>query len=335
MKELVVFIGTSKFSDQTHHRKQEVDLYANRFQLPLPSQSEEASIVTGPMHDKVESTILENILVNPAVMLSHDDRPKLISSQDFSELPMHLDVKEAVHECLSASSVQAQSEKIVIGSNDECLSEAKTDFHCVKILANGFNQVHNMRLGQHNMESPPKDQHLPNISDDIFNLSFEHYSSQETGFTTNCDEINQFVNLEMHESVNRCPPEGQTVSQLDANMIDAEENEKSSLAICQTDDDVVLSHVNISNEEPRQPSEKIISEKPELPDMAEHGEKAGSLLNGLVYGSKMPSKGSSNKYASCAGVIKNGSESKTTPVGTIILLYISKRPIFFYASLSR
>jgi len=47
-------------------------------------------------------------------------------------------------ECLSASSVEANSEKAVISFKDECLSASATDpcsgmvdFHCAKIVTNG------------------------------------------------------------------------------------------------------------------------------------------------------------------------------------------------------
>ncbi|MCH96462.1 hypothetical protein A2U01_0017448, partial [Trifolium medium] len=212
--------GTSKFDDHTHHNKDEENLYAKDFQLPLPSQSEEASknrkmSVSDLIHDEAESNALENILANPANMSSHGYRPKLTSSQDFSELPMQLDAKEMVHECLSGPSVQANSEKAVISSKDECLSESMTDpcsvmmdFHCAKTVTNGgLNQVHNTISGQPSSEPPPKDQNLLHINDDISNISFEHHSSNGKGFTIDYDEREQFVNLEEHESVSRCPPE--------------------------------------------------------------------------------------------------------------------------------
>ncbi|XP_058731747.1 uncharacterized protein LOC131603453 [Vicia villosa] len=365
--------GTSKFGDQT----QDVGLYSK--ELPLPSQSEEASIhmqmtVSVPMQDKVDSNAsASNILVNPANMLTHGNLPELASSQDFSELPMQLDANETVQECLSESHVQAHSEKAAISSKDKCLSESKTDpcsvmrdFHCSKIVTNaanhdGPNQVHTTISEQHFSESQPKDQNLPNINDDIFSLPFKHHSSEEQGFTIGYDKSKELVNLEKLESVSSCPPQGQSLSQLDHNMLDVEENETSSHAISKTDDDVVLSCVsiskepiqpsekiisdkpelqdiaeeketnscairkfddavvlscvNISNEEPRPPSQKIISDKPEIPDIAAHGgDTSGSLLNGLVYASKMPSKGSNNKNASSVREIENGSESKTTPV---------------------
>jgi hypothetical protein len=339
MKVLADFTGTSKFGDQTYHNKDGANLYAKEFQLPLPSQSEEASmdrkmLVGDLIHDKVDSNALENNnLVNPANMSSHGYRPTLTSSQDFSELPMQLDEKEMVHECLSGPSVQAHSEKAVISSKDECLSASMTDpcsvmmdFHCAKTVTNGgFNQVHNTISGQHSSEPPPKDQNLLNINDDIPNISFEHHSSNGKGFTINYDEREQFVNMEEHEYVSRCPPKGQSLSQLDPNMLDTKESETSSHPIRKSDDAVVLSHVSISNEKPR----------PELPEIAGHGgDKAGSLLNGVVYGSKVPSKGSNNKNASFSGEIENGSQSKTTQVRTISFKCPKSLHSFYVFSLS-
>ena len=312
---LADFTGTSKFGDHAHHKNEEADLYAKEFQLPLPSQSE-ASInrqmtVSGSIHDKVDLNTWENnISVNPANMSSHGYRPILPSFHDSSELPMQLDAKEMAHECLSAPTVEANSEKAVISSKDECLSESVTDpcsvMVCDKIVTNGG--------------SPPKEQNLLNVNNNSSNLSCENHSSNENGFTIDYDERKQFVSLEKHESVSRSPPEAQTLNQLDPNTLDAEEKETSSHGICKSDDVVVLSHVTVSNEESSSQSEKIISEKTALPDTTTHdGGKAKSLLNGLVNGSKMPSKGSNNKKASFAGEMKNGSESRTTPVRTIIL----------------
>ncbi|GAU48077.1 hypothetical protein TSUD_81370 [Trifolium subterraneum] len=310
--------GTSKFDDQTHHNKDGANLYAKEFQLPLPSQSEEASMnrkmsVCVLIHDGADSNALENnILVNPANMSSHGNRPKLTSTQDFSDLPLQLDAKEMVHECLSGPSVQAHSEKAEISSKDECLSESITDpcsvmmdFHCAKTVTDGgLNQVHNTISRQHSSELP-KDQNLLNINDDIPSISFEHHSSNGKGFTIESNEREQFVNLKEHETVSRCPSEGQNLSQLDPNMPDTKESETSGHAISKSDDAVVLSHVSISNEKPR----------PKFPEIAAHGgDKAGSLLNGLFHGSKMPSKGSNKKSASFSGEIENGSQSKTTQV---------------------
>jgi hypothetical protein len=131
--------------------------------------------------------------------------------------------------------------------------------------------------------------------------------------------------MEEHEYVSRCPPKGQSLSQLDPNMLDTKESETSSHPIRKSDDAVVLSHVSISNEKPR----------PELPEIAGHGgDKAGSLLNGVVYGSKVPSKGSNNKNASFSGEIENGSQSKTTQVRTISFKCPKSLHSFYVFSLS-
>ena len=118
---------------------------------------------------------------------------------------------------------------------------------CDKIVTNGG--------------SPPKEQNLLNVNNNSSNLSFERHSSNEKGFTVDYDERKQSVSLEKHESVSRCPPEGRSLNELDPNVLHAEENETIRNAISQNDDVVVLSHVIISNEEPRSHSEKIISVK--------------------------------------------------------------------------
>jgi len=74
---LADFTCTSKFGDQAHRKNEVADLYAKEFELPLPSQSEEASIniqmfVSPTIHDIVDSNAIENIIsVNPANMSSH------------------------------------------------------------------------------------------------------------------------------------------------------------------------------------------------------------------------------------------------------------------------
>ncbi|TKY59935.1 hypothetical protein E2542_SST17030 [Spatholobus suberectus] len=320
--------GTSKFDHQTHHQEDEADMRAKRFQLPLSSQRKETSIDehttdSSPMHGTVESNTLENyVLVNPSNELSHGNQPKLTPSQDLSELPMQLDAKEMVQEGLSAPSVNEHTEKFVIGSKDECLSVLEfnpcsvmvDDVHSAKNVANVahsdcFKEVQNEISRQQNNESPPKDQNMLYINGDVSDLLFEHHSSKEKGSTIDYDESKQFVKLEERESVSKCPPECQSLSQLDSNMLDAEENGTSSHAISRSDNSVVFNHVRVSNDIHRSPSEKIISEKS---DMAGHGgDKAASLPKGIVSFSRMPSKDSDNKNAS---EIENGSESKITGV---------------------
>ncbi|RZB96286.1 hypothetical protein D0Y65_020189 [Glycine soja] len=295
----------SKFDHQTHHQEDE----AKRFQLPLSSESEEASIDehktnSSPMHGTVESNGLENyVLVNP----SHGNQPKLTPSQDFPEFPMQLDAKEVVRGDLSAPSVNEHTENFAIASKDECLSASELNpcsvmvdgFHSAKNVAHndGVKEVQNTISRQHDSDSPPKDQYMLYLKGDVSALTSVHRSSKEKGFTIAYDESKQFVNLKERESVSRFPPECQTLSQLDLNVLDAEENVTS------------LNHVQVSNDILGAPSENITSEKS---DMAGHsGDKAGSVQNGIVLCSRMPSKGSDNKNASG---IKNGSESKITSV---------------------
>ncbi|KAH1050626.1 hypothetical protein GLYMA_08G107400v4 [Glycine max] len=295
----------SKFDHQTHHQEDE----AKRFQLPLSSESEEASIDehktnSSPMHGTVESNGLENyVLVNP----SHGNQPKLTPSQDFPEFPMQLDAKEVVRGDLSAPSVNEHTENFAIASKDECLSASELNpcsvmvdgFHSAKNVAHndGVKEVQNTISRQHDSDSPPKDQYMLYLKGDVSGLTSVHRSSKEKGFTIAYDESKQFVNLKERESVSRFPPECQTLSQLDLNVLDAEENVTS------------LNHVQVSNDILGAPSENITSEKS---DMAGHsGDKAGSVQNGIVLCSRMPSKGSDNKNASG---IKNGSESKITSV---------------------
>ncbi|RDX72913.1 hypothetical protein CR513_47543, partial [Mucuna pruriens] len=308
--------GTSKFDHRTHHQEDEADMHAKRFQLPLSSQSEEASIDehktdSSPMHGIVESNALENcVLVNPSNELSHGNQAKLLPSQDLPELPKQLEAKEMVHEDLSAPSVNEHNEKFAIGSKDECLSVSEVnpcsimvdDFHSAKNVANvvhndGFKEVENKMSRQHNSESPPKDQNTLYSIGDASDLTFVHHSDKEEGFTIDYDDTKQLVNLEERESVSRFPPEGQSPSQLDPNVLDAVEIGTS------------LNLVRVSSAILRSSSDKIISEKS---NMAGHSsDKAGSVVKDIVLCSRMLSKGSDNKNAS---EIENGSESKITRI---------------------
>ena len=327
------FYGTSKLGHRTCHKKDEADIYAKRSQLPLSSQRQEASIDehkidSGFLHDTVESNaMVNNILVDPTNELSHGNQPKLTSSQDLPELPMQLDARDTVHQCLSAPSVNEHIEKIEIGPKDECLSDSKfdmcsvmVDFHCVDNVANalhndGFKQVQNKISREHNSESPPTAKNVLDIIVSVPNLTFEHHSSKEKGSSIDCEERKLVASLKNCESVSRYPREGQSLNNLDPNMPDPEDNGKSSHAICRSDDAVVLNHVSVPNEEPRPSSEKIILEKS---DVAGHGgHKIGGVLKGIVYGPRMPSNGSNNKNANRLGEIGNISESKTTLVRTI------------------
>ncbi|XP_020204051.1 uncharacterized protein LOC109789498 isoform X2 [Cajanus cajan] len=303
--------GTSKFDHQTHRQKDEADIHAKRFQLPLSSQRKEASIDehktdSSPMHGTVEFNSLENyVLANPSNELSPGNQSKSTTLQDLPELPMQVDPKEMVREGLSAPSVNEHIEKLVIGSKDERSSVSELnpssvtvdDFHSTKNVAQNddFKEVQDMISTQHNSESPPKDQNMHNINGDDSDLIFERHSSKEKGYTVDHDESKQFVNPEERECVSRCPPKGQSLRQLDTNSIDAEENETSSHAIIRNDNCVVLKHGRVSNNVLRSPSEKIVSEKS---DMAGHsGDKALSVLKGIN---------------GCQ--TENGSESKITSV---------------------
>ncbi|KAK7359328.1 hypothetical protein VNO77_01283 [Canavalia gladiata] len=117
--------GTSKLGHQTHHQNDEVDMYAERFQLPLLSQSEKVSIDelmtdSSFMHDPMESNALENnVLVNPSNELSHGNWPKSTPSQDSAKLLVQLDANEAVHEGLSAPSVKENSSSPIYSNENQ------------------------------------------------------------------------------------------------------------------------------------------------------------------------------------------------------------------------
>ncbi|KAK7400053.1 hypothetical protein VNO78_11252 [Psophocarpus tetragonolobus] len=301
---------TSKFENQTPHQEDEVVMHnSKRFQLPLSSQSGEPSIDEHktdrcPMHSTVESNGLGNyILVNHSNGLSHDNQPELIPSQDLPGLSMQLNSKEVVLEDLSAPSVNKNVENFAIGSKDRfnACSVMMSDLHSGKNVANivhndEFKEV-NMISRQDNSESQPNDQNILQINSDVSGQTFVHHSSKEKGLTVNYDESKQFVNMKEHEFVTKFPSEGQSLSQLDSNMLAAKENVTS------------LNHVRVSNDILRSPSEKIISGKS---DMEGHsGGKAASEQNGIVLCSRMPSKDNHNKYASG---IKNDSESKIKSV---------------------
>lgn len=320
------FTGISKFGHGTP-KKDEADMHGKRFELTLSSQPEEASIdghkiEKGPIHGTVESNALGNILFNSANELSNGNLPKLTSSQDLPELPMQSDVKEVVQECLSAPSVEEPIEKAVVGSKDECSSEpnfdlcsAIVDFHSTKIVANDGHDV-DIKQMQNSISSPqergpsPKDQSMLYVNVGVSNQTLEHHSSEVKGFSVNNGEVKQLLNMEKRKYVSRYPSEGQSSSQLDTDMQDLEENERSNGAIRKSDDAVVLNHVGVSNEVPRPPPENIISKKQ---DMAAHGgNKEGSVQKGIAYGSK----GNNGRKGCYAYEIENASESKITPVRT-------------------
>ncbi|KAK7319001.1 hypothetical protein RJT34_03710 [Clitoria ternatea] len=312
--------GTSKFDHQTP-QKDEVDGCAKRFQFHLSSQGEEASTDkhktdSDLMNGMVESNAMENIvLVNPPNEASQAIQPKLTSSQEMHELPM-------LYEGLTAPSVYEHIEKVEIGSKDACSGESKLDlyleipddFHYAKNVANvvhnvGFKQVPNGISGEHKSESPSKDQNMLYNNDDVSDLTPGHHSRKEEGFTMNYVERKQLelVNFKEHESVSGCPPEGLSLSQVDPNILDAEENGTSSHASSRTNDSTVLNLVRVSNIDPRSLPDKIVSKKSEM----EGHDKAGNVLKGIVFDSRMPSKGGDRNVAR---EIINGSESKITQI---------------------
>ncbi|KAG2409590.1 uncharacterized protein HKW66_Vig0002550 [Vigna angularis] len=169
MKKLIDFTDTSKFDHQTHIQDEKEDVHPKRFQLPLSSQTEEASIVehktdSSPMHGAVESNGVENcVLVYTSNELSHVKQP-LLTPQDLPELPIQWDSKEGVCEGLSAPSVNELMEKIV--KDDECLTASElnpcsitdVDFHSAKIVANVAPNEDRQESRRHKNESPLKDQ---------------------------------------------------------------------------------------------------------------------------------------------------------------------------------
>lgn len=272
-------------------------MHAKRFELPLWSQSQEASIDehktdSGPMYGTVKCNALgNNILVDPANELYHGNQPQMTSSQGLPESPMQLDAK-VVHKCSITHSVDEHIEKVEIGSKDNCLTDSKFDL--CSVMADSHSGK--------------------NVTNAVHNDGFKQVHDK------------MFVSVEQSESVSRYPPEVQNPNHLDPNMLDAEENEASSHAISRSEDAVVLNHVIVSNEETRPPSEKIMLEKSDVPRHS--GDEAGSLLKGIVLGPSMPSIGRSNKSATCVGKIGNGSESKTPLVRTMKFLLQNLIPIF-------
>ncbi|KAL9327414.1 hypothetical protein ACSQ67_008059 [Phaseolus vulgaris] len=281
---------TSKFDHQTHNQEEKEYVHPKRSQLPLSSQSEEASIDghktdSSPMHGAVESNGEENyVLVYTSNELSHVKQPILTPSQELPELPMQWDSKEVVGEGLSAPSVSEHMEKIV--KDDECLTASELnpcsvmedDFHSAKKVANvehneDHQEVQNKISRLNTSESPLKDQNRLYVNGDVSELTFVHHSNEEKGFSIGYDENKQFVNLEERESV-----DGNVTS---------------------------LNHVRFSNDLLRPLSENIISGKS---DVGGHSDdKVGSVQNAIVLCSAMPSEGSDN-----AREIKNEFESKIT-----------------------
>ncbi|MED6134212.1 hypothetical protein PIB30_035003 [Stylosanthes scabra] len=298
-------------NQKTHHKEGEVDISAKKIQYPLLSENQGASIGQHKIddssrHDTCESNkVVNNVLVDSTNEFCHVNQPKLTSSQLIPELPMQLDAREMV-QCLSVPSANEHIEKVEIGPKDECLSDSKFDPHSVMDLhCEGVNQVQN--ISRHNSESPPKAQNVLGIDGNVSNLTFGHHSSDEKGPSVDYDE-----SLENCKTVNGYPLEGQSVKKLDPNKPDAQDKGKRKHKICRSDDDaVVLNHVTLLGESPKPSPEEVILGKSE---MARHGagsQKAGNVLKGIVYGSRMPSIGKNDKPANQVHQAGNSSEVKT------------------------
>ncbi|CAL0329698.1 unnamed protein product [Lupinus luteus] len=275
----------SDFCHQTLHQKDEVDMYAKEFKLPLSSQVQEASIDehktdSSPTHGTIEwNAVVNNGLVDPANEISHGNQPQLTPSPSLSESSVQLDAK-VVHE-LSASS---------ISDSKFDLCSVMEESQCVKKVANagqndGFEPVQNKIYRQNTNESKLEAQNLLYIHGDICSLASGNCSSKEIGFTFNCDERKQFEGVEKHESFIRNPTEGR--------------------AVIRRDDAVVSNHISVLNEES---SDKNIYEKSDMPKRG--SVKAENDFTAIVYGPSVLLKGS-NKRASRVREIRNGSESKT------------------------
>ncbi|KAL1323347.1 uncharacterized protein LOC107629413 isoform X2 [Arachis ipaensis] len=302
---------------QTHPKEDEVDT-ARKIQFPLLSQNQGASISKhniddSSRHDTIESNkVVSNILVDSTNELCHGNQPKLTSSQELPELPMQLDAREMVHECLSFPSANEHIEKVEIVPKDECLSVSKFDPHSVMGLhCEGVNHVQNISCEQHNSESPPKAQNVLGIDCNVSNLTFEHHSSKEKGPSVAYDEGKPSESLENCKTVCGYFLEGQSVKKLDRNKPDVQDKEKTNHKICSSDNAVVLNHVSLLGEGPRSSPEKVILGKSDMEGHGAGSQKAGSVLKGIVYGARMPSKGKNDKHANQVHEARNSSEIKT------------------------
>ncbi|OIW19169.1 hypothetical protein TanjilG_13951 [Lupinus angustifolius] len=194
----------SEFCHLTLHKKDEIHMYAEKFEVPLSSQGLKASIEehktdSGHKHGTVKyNALVNNVLVDPANELSHSNQPQLTPSPGILESPMQLDAKGV--NGLSAPSPSEHIEKVEIGSKDVCLSDLKFDLCLVK-------------------STTPEAQNLLYIND-VSSLALENCSSKQNGLTIDCDERKQFEGLEKRESFIRNPPEGQGLNHLDPNMLD-------------------------------------------------------------------------------------------------------------------
>ncbi|XP_015958245.3 uncharacterized protein LOC107482312 isoform X1 [Arachis duranensis] len=320
-KRLLPFLMDFTKDERDHHthpKEDEVDISARKIQFPLLSQNQGASISKhniddSSRHDTVESNkVVNNILVDSTNELCHGNQPKLTSSQELPELPMQLDAREMVHECLSFPSANEHIENVEIVPKDECLSVSKFDPHSVMGLhCEGVNHVQSISCEQHNSESPPKAQNVLGIDCNVSNLTFEHHSSKEKGPSVAYDEGKPSESLENCKTVGGYFLEGQSVKKLDPNKPDVQDKEKTNHKICSSDNAVILNHVSLLGEGPRSSPEKVILGKSDMEGHGAGSQKAGSVLKGIVYGARMPSKGKNDKHANQVHEARNSSEIKT------------------------
>ncbi|MED6130803.1 hypothetical protein PIB30_003822 [Stylosanthes scabra] len=192
-------------------------------------------------------------------------------------------------------------EKVEIGPKDECLSDSKFDPHSVM----------DFRCPRHNSEAPPKAKNVLGIDGNVSNLTFGHDSSEEKGPSVDYGEGKPSESLENCKTVSGFPLEGQSVKKLDPNKPDAQGKGKRNHKICRSDDAVVLNHVTLLDEWPKSSPEEVIIGKSEMASHGAGSQKAGNVLKGIVYGSRMPSIGKNNKPANQVHEAGNSSEVKT------------------------
>ena len=140
------FVGVPQLG---HCQKDEKGIIGRESQLPLSSQSQEASkhelkTDSCSVRDTRQSGVSEgDALVAPVNALSHGNWSKLTSSHCSFESPMQLHAKEVTSECLSVPSIE-----------DKCLSESRADssadFHCVKEVGNALHNDDFKQDSKHN-----------------------------------------------------------------------------------------------------------------------------------------------------------------------------------------
>ncbi|CAL0306323.1 unnamed protein product [Lupinus luteus] len=180
----------SEFVHPTLHNKDEIHMYAKKFEVPLSPQGREASIEehktdSGHKHGTVKyNALVNNVLVVPANELSHSNQPQLTPSPGILKPPMLLDAK------------------VAIGLPAPSPSDSKLDLCLVK-------------------STTPEAQNLLYIND-VTSLALENCSSKQKGLTIDCDERKQFQGMEKCESFVRNPPVAQGLNHLDPKMVDVE-----------------------------------------------------------------------------------------------------------------